>query len=58
MSLQDDYYELEENLEDGPMKDCVNRIWDAFCEMESEQEDLLDLRDKLKSVIYLVIKED
>lgn len=40
MSLQDDYFDLSESLQ-GWQKEAFERIWEAFCLMEAEQEDLL-----------------
>ena len=40
MSLQDDAFELDDALK-GWKKEAFNRIWEIFCELEAENEDLL-----------------
>ena len=42
MSLQDDYYEIKEYLEESPPRDqCLHvafdRIWSAFCALETKE---------------------
>jgi hypothetical protein len=59
MSLQDDYFELTEQdtLSVGHKK-AVNRIWNAFCDMEKEQEDLIDIQRSFKNIIRLCLKRE
>lgn len=38
MSLQDDYYELKAELK-GPNKKRLERIWEAFIDLENELEE-------------------
>ena len=56
MSLQDDYYDLDETLK-GEDKEKFNRIWDAFCEMEAEQERLLAIRGAFRRMVELTFEE-
>lgn len=42
MSLQDDYFDLKASLK-GENKKRFLRIWEAFCEAEKENDELLDI---------------
>lgn len=42
MSLQDDYFDLKASLK-GENKKRFLRIWEAFCETEAENEELLEI---------------
>jgi len=53
VSLQDDYFDLESELT-GENKKRFLRIWEAFCELEAESEQLLALRGSLRRVIEIV----
>lgn len=57
MSLQDDYFDLSAILK-GKNKEALERIWGAFCDMESEQEELLEIKRSLKRLIELVFKNE
>lgn len=37
MSLQDDYYDIAEELKDGPLEVAFERIWFAFCDYETRE---------------------
>lgn len=36
MSLQDDYYDVADTLKGSPDKEAFERIWFAFCDIETE----------------------
>lgn len=57
MSLQDDYFELirSENLL-SDQKIAIKRIWDAFCDMENQQDELLDIQRAFKNIVRLCFK--
>lgn len=57
MSLQDDYFELSESLS-GHKLEKLNRIWDAFCEMDAEYEDLLRIKNSVKNLVTLCFQEE
>ena len=57
MSLQDDYFDLSESLQ-GWQKEAFERIWEAFCEMENEQEDLLKIRSSVRTLLEVSFKEE
>ena len=50
MSLQDDYFDLNASLKHEDNK-ALNRIWEAFCQMEEEQESLCELRGNVRAMI-------
>jgi hypothetical protein len=52
MSLQDDYFDLEDRLQDDPhFSQALYRIWEAFCEMEVEQERLSKISQGFKMMV-------
>lgn len=57
MSLQDDYFDLSESLQ-GWQKEAFERIWEAFCLMEAEQEDLLQIRSSVRTLLEVSFKEE
>jgi hypothetical protein len=57
MSLQDDYFDLEASLK-GKQKKAFLRIWDAFIEMESEQESLLQIRGAFRRMVELTFPQN
>ncbi len=56
MSLQDDYFELNAKLK-GWQREALNRIWDAFVEIENEHEQLCQLRNCVRGMIELTFEE-
>lgn len=57
MSLQDDYFDLSESLE-GWQKEAFQRIWDAFVDMESEHEKLLEIRGAVRKMVELTFPSE
>ena len=57
MSLQDDYFDLAASLR-GEKKKAFMRIWEAFCVMENEHEDLLQIRGAVRRAVELTFKKD
>ena len=57
MSLQDDYYSLSQSL-DGWKKEAFERIWEAFCEMEDEHDNLLRIRNSVRNLLELSFKDE
>ena len=57
MSLQDDYFDLKEALEGEELKAFL-RIWDAFVDMENEQEDLLAIRGAVRRMVNLTFNQE
>lgn len=57
MSLQDDYFDLSESLK-GHQKETLDRIWEAFCELEEEYDHLLAIRNSLRNLIELSFKDE
>jgi hypothetical protein len=57
MSLQDDYFELDEEL-NGTQKKQLNRIWEAFCEMESEYDNLIRMKNLMRNAIRIAVSDD
>ena len=57
MSLQDDYFELSESLK-GSQKEALDRIWETFCVMEEQQEDLLAIKRTVRDLVDLTFKEE
>lgn len=57
MSLQDDYFALESSLK-GKQKMAFLRIWEAFVEMENEQEKLLQIRGAFRRMVELTFPQD
>lgn len=59
MSLQDDYFELNEHEGlSANHKKALKRIWNAFCDMENQQDDLLDIQRNFKNIIRLCFKQE
>lgn len=56
MSLQDDYFDLDDHLK-GEYKKKFRRIWRAFCEMENEQEELLAIRGAVRQMVELTFTD-
>jgi predicted RNA-binding Zn ribbon-like protein len=57
VSLQDDYYELDASLK-GWKKTALNRIWDAFCEMEAEYDKLTEIKRHLREAVRLTFEDE
>ena len=57
MSLQDDYFDLDASLK-GENKKRFLRIWEAFCEMESEHDKLRELRSHFRKMVELAFPAD
>ncbi len=57
MSLQDDYFDLSYSLT-GWQKEAFQRIWDAFVDMESEHEKLLEIRGAVRKMIELTFPHE
>lgn len=57
MSLQDDYFDLSQSLK-GWKKEAFERIWEAFCVMEEEQEDLREIRRSVRTLLELSFKDE
>jgi hypothetical protein len=57
MSLQDDYFDLENSLE-GWQKAAFLRIWEAFVDMENEHEELLAIRGAVRKMVELTFKQE
>ena len=55
MSLQDDYFDLAASLK-GEELAAFERIWESFCEMEAEHEDLLAIRGAVRTMVSLTFK--
>ena len=54
MSLQDDYFDLEVYLKKNkPMLKAFNRIWEAFCYMEAQENELLKIRECFRTMVEL-----
>lgn len=59
MSLQDDYFELNEHEGlSANHKKALKRIWNAFCDMENQQDDLLDIKRSFKIIIKLCLEDE
>jgi hypothetical protein len=56
MSLQDDYFDLSAELE-GDQLEAFERIWDAFCEVERENERLSPIVSGMRNAIQLMFKD-
>jgi hypothetical protein len=56
MSLQDDYFDLSASLK-GWHKEAFDRVWEAFCDLESEQEDLLKIKGAVRDLLELTKDE-
>lgn len=57
MSIQDDYFELSESLK-GHKREKLERIWEAFCEMEAEYDDLVKIKNSVRNIFDLSFKEE
>lgn len=57
MSLQDDYFDLSYSLK-GWQKEAFQRIWDAFVDMESEHEKLLEIRGAVRKMVELTFPSE
>lgn len=57
MSIQDDYFDLMAELE-GESKKAFERIWDAFVDMENEQESLLKIRGCFREMVELTFPQE
>jgi hypothetical protein len=57
LSLQDDFWEVEAELDDKLLPP-LHRIWEAFVEMENEQEDLLRLRGAVRTMIEVTFPQE
>lgn len=57
MSLQDDYFELSESLK-GHKREKLERIWEAFCEIEAEYDDLVKIKNSVRNVFNLAFQEE
>jgi hypothetical protein len=55
MSLQDDYFDLKASLK-GENKKAFLRIWEAFCELESEVEELTEISRAVRIMIETTYK--
>ena len=53
MSLQDDYFDLDSRLK-GADKRALQRIWNAFLELDRKNEELLPIVNHIKSAIQLM----
>lgn len=57
MSLQDDYFELKAKLK-GNSKKQLERIWEAFVQMENEHEALLQIRGAVRRMVELTFNTE
>jgi hypothetical protein len=55
VSLQDDYFDLKASLK-GENKKRFLRIWEAFCEAEAENDELLEISRGVRMMIDGVFK--
>ena len=55
MSLQDDYLDLKASLK-GEYKKRFLRIWEAFCEAEAENDELLEISRGARILIEGTLK--
>ena len=57
MSIQDDHYDLEAHLRSDSaspeLLKAYRRIWYVFCNMEEQQENLINLRQSVRDVLRL-----
>ncbi len=55
MSLQDDYFDLKASLK-GKNKKRFLRIWEAFCEAEAENDELIEISRGVRMMIDATFK--
>lgn len=58
MSIQDDYYDLQEDLKDQPEAlASLNRIWDRFCNYEAELDGLREYKAAIDKAVEILRRE-
>lgn len=57
MSIQDDYFDLSQSLK-GWKKEAFKRIWEAYCEMKNEYDDLLRIKNSVRNLLELSFKDE
>ena len=56
MSLQDDYFDLSADLK-GWQKNAFDRIWEAFCDCERENERLSPIVGNMRDAISRMFED-
>ena len=57
MSLQDDYFDLSDFLKDDEVHlQMFNRIWEAFCDLEKDQDRLCAIVSSFRRMVELTFE--
>lgn len=58
MSLQDDYFDLSDFLKDDEVHlEKFNRIWEAFCDLEKDQDRLCAIVSSFRRMVELTFED-
>ena len=57
MSLQDDYFDVSNFLKDNELE-AFERIWEAFIDMESEIDELREIRMSVRRMVELTFPQE